>query len=155
MAIENMTTAEEIQRQMQSVRTSMRADVKELVENARDMADWHYYVRRYPIASVAAAAAAGFALTAMGTASARTAPSPGAPESTLSMSKTSAVASSTTSPSFLQQLFGSASSMATSAISRAAMGILSQQLARFADGQLRGLQSEKPHEDYSHDQPHR
>lgn len=155
MANENMTTAEEIQRQMQSVRTSMRADVKELVENARDMADWHYYVRRYPIASVAAAAAAGFALTSLGAPSPKAAQFSSAQEATSIMSTNSAGASSVTAPSFVQQLFGSASSMATSAISRAAMGILSQQLARFVDGQLRDLQSDKPHQDDTHVQPHR
>ena len=35
------SNAEEIQRQMQSVRSSLREDVKELVDNARDMTDWH------------------------------------------------------------------------------------------------------------------
>src|SRR6186997_2943608 len=55
--------AEEIQRQMQSVRSSLRDDVQELVENARDMTDWHYYVRRYPWAAVVAAAGVGFVIT--------------------------------------------------------------------------------------------
>jgi hypothetical protein len=156
MATENTTTAEELQRQMQSVRASMRADVKELVENARDMTDWHYYVRRYPIATVAAAAAAGFALTSLGAPSPKATPSPSVPEAGPFMSNGRGSGSSTGSTSsFVQQLFGSASSMATSAISRAAMGILSQQLARFVDGQLRDLQADKPHQDYTHDQPHR
>lgn len=156
MATENAITAEEIQRQMQSVRTSMRADVKELVENARDMTDWHYYVRRYPIASVAAAAAAGFALTSLGAPSPRATPSPSLPEAApLTSTSSRSGLSPGNSSSFVQQLFGSASSMATAAISRAAMGILSQQLARFVDGQLRDLQSDKPQQDYTHDQPHR
>jgi hypothetical protein len=57
-----VTSADEIQRQMHAVRTELKDDVKEIVANARVMADWHYYVRTYPWFCVGAAAAAGYLL---------------------------------------------------------------------------------------------
>jgi hypothetical protein len=126
MVVPPASDAEEIQRQMQSVRSSLRADVKELVENARDMTDWHYYVRRYPWAAVAAAAGVGFLIT------------PG-----LFARKTPLVADSQTAestpfvapvtyskqPSMINRLATNAFSAATGALSRAAMAVVSQQLS--------------------------
>jgi hypothetical protein len=54
------TTAEAIQQQMRQVRAEMREDVQVMVENARDMSDWTWYVRTYPWVFVGAAAAVGF-----------------------------------------------------------------------------------------------
>jgi hypothetical protein len=54
------TTAEAIQQQMRQVRAEMREDVQVMVENARDMSDWTWYVRTYPWVCVGAAAAVGF-----------------------------------------------------------------------------------------------
>jgi hypothetical protein len=60
MAAATTTEADEIQRCMREVRAELREDVKELVVNAREMADWTIYVRAYPWLCVGAAAAAGF-----------------------------------------------------------------------------------------------
>lgn len=53
-------TADEIQNQMSQVRYDMGDDVQGLVDNARILTDWTYYVRTYPWLCVGAAAAAGF-----------------------------------------------------------------------------------------------
>jgi hypothetical protein len=53
-------TAESLQRQMQQVRAEMRADVEQIVANAREMTDWTYYVRTYPWICIGAAAALGY-----------------------------------------------------------------------------------------------
>jgi len=59
--------ASQIQLEMQQVRAELRNDVREMVSNAQDMVDaawvltqWQTYVRRYPWACAAAAAAAGY-----------------------------------------------------------------------------------------------
>jgi hypothetical protein len=48
MSVSPTPAAEEIQRQMRDVRSELRNDVQELVDNACVMTDWHYYVRSYP-----------------------------------------------------------------------------------------------------------
>lgn len=143
MATDISTSAEEIQRQMQSVRSSLRAEVKELVENARDMTDWQYYVRRYPIASLAAAAAVGFLATSMSV-SKPTKPPAGQPPSPVSDPPRAS------SPSLFNHLWGQASSVATSAISRAALGLLSQQVSRLVQEQLLHPASNAAHESEQH-----
>jgi hypothetical protein len=55
-------TAEDIQAQMRQMRCELGEGMDDLVENARVMADWRYYVHRYPWACVGAAAVAGFLL---------------------------------------------------------------------------------------------
>jgi hypothetical protein len=54
--------AEEIQRSMHEVRAELRDDMKELVVNAHQMADWTKYVRAYPWLCAGAALAAGYLL---------------------------------------------------------------------------------------------
>lgn len=49
-----------IQGQMAKIRSDLHADVRGIVENARVITDWKYYVRRYPWACVAAATALGY-----------------------------------------------------------------------------------------------
>lgn len=56
----NTSEADEIQQQMRGVRAELRANVKDLMNSAQDMADWTRYVRSYPWLCVAAAAAAGY-----------------------------------------------------------------------------------------------
>jgi hypothetical protein len=53
-------SADAIQGQMAKIRSDLHADVRGIVENARVITDWKYYVRRYPWASVAGAAALGY-----------------------------------------------------------------------------------------------
>ena len=52
--------ADAIRREMAAIRSDLHEDVHDLVETARQMSDWRYYVRRFPWMSVAAAAAVGF-----------------------------------------------------------------------------------------------
>jgi hypothetical protein len=54
-------TADEIRRQMQFARQRVRAEVDEVVDGARQFADWRYYPRRFPWATLGAAALLGFA----------------------------------------------------------------------------------------------
>jgi hypothetical protein len=148
MASESQSNAEEIQRQMQSVRSTLRADVKELVDNARDMTDWHYYVRRYPLASVAVAAAVGFVATTYGAGS-NGAASQGA--TTIGSPPTFSPVSPTASPlapvaatpmshsapastSLFRDVLSFGAKMATTALARAAVTLASQQLSKFVDG---------------------
>jgi hypothetical protein len=51
---------DEIQGQMRQIRVEMRDDVQGLVDNARKLGDWQYYVKTYPWACLAVAAAAGY-----------------------------------------------------------------------------------------------
>lgn len=53
-------SADEIQRQMRDVRAELREDVQEIVDNAKVMTEWQYYVRRYPWLCLGAAAALGY-----------------------------------------------------------------------------------------------
>ena len=62
MSVSTTPAAEDIQRQMRDVRSELREDVQEIVENARIMADWQHYVRSYPWLCLGAAAALGFVL---------------------------------------------------------------------------------------------
>ncbi|HEX5104768.1 MAG TPA: hypothetical protein VFV87_13195 [Pirellulaceae bacterium] len=53
-------SADEIQREMQQVRVELREDMQVMVQSARELTDWTYYVRTYPWACMGAAAAIGF-----------------------------------------------------------------------------------------------
>jgi len=53
---------ERIQFKMQRIRRHMNDDVDRLQADAAQLMDWKYYVRRHPIASMAAVAAAGYFL---------------------------------------------------------------------------------------------
>lgn len=52
--------AEEIQRQMARIRCDLNQEVGEIVQSARVMSDWQYYVRTYPWICVGAAVALGY-----------------------------------------------------------------------------------------------
>lgn len=54
--------AKSIQRRMEDVRTRLDEDVDEAVGSARQMVNWHAYVRRYPWACLGLAAVAGYLL---------------------------------------------------------------------------------------------
>lgn len=55
-------TAEEIRRQMQLARQRVRDDVEEVVADAKQFADWRFYPRRFPWATLGVAAAVGYAV---------------------------------------------------------------------------------------------
>jgi len=52
--------AERIRRQMQDVRLEMGRDVHEVVERAKELSDWRYYVRKHPWVCMGSALAIGF-----------------------------------------------------------------------------------------------
>src|SRR5262245_54355091 len=54
------STAEEIRLRMHEVRSELGENVEELVESARTITDWHYYVERYPWLCIGAAVALGY-----------------------------------------------------------------------------------------------
>jgi hypothetical protein len=56
----NTASAEEIREQMAQVRRELNINYGGVVENARNMADWRYYVRNYPWATLGAAVAIGY-----------------------------------------------------------------------------------------------
>jgi hypothetical protein len=51
--------AERIRRQMKSIRQELGDDVKGIVDGARQLSDWRYYVRRHPWLCVGSAFALG------------------------------------------------------------------------------------------------
>lgn len=50
----------DISQRMEAVRSELGDDVEELVESARMLTDWRHYVRQFPWACMAGAAAIGF-----------------------------------------------------------------------------------------------
>lgn len=54
--------AETIREEMQHLRCEISDGMDDVVESARQMADWRCYVKRYPLAFVGAAAVAGFVM---------------------------------------------------------------------------------------------
>ncbi len=56
------TSAAELRHQMQAIRENLRPEMQGIVSSARQLTDWHYYVRAFPWASVAAAAIVGYAV---------------------------------------------------------------------------------------------
>jgi hypothetical protein len=52
--------AEQLRREMAQVRRDLVEEADQIAENARTVTDWRYYVRTYPWASMAVAAAVGY-----------------------------------------------------------------------------------------------
>jgi hypothetical protein len=57
-----LPSADEIRRQMQIARQRVRVEVEEVVDGARQLADWRFYPRQFPWLTLGAAALAGFAV---------------------------------------------------------------------------------------------
>jgi hypothetical protein len=55
-------SAEKVRRRMAELRRELECDVRQVSDSARIMTDWTFYVRRFPWAIAAIAAAAGFML---------------------------------------------------------------------------------------------
>lgn len=55
-----VSEVEQVRRQMARIRCELDENVEQVVESARQIADWRYYVRAYPWAAVGAAFAAGY-----------------------------------------------------------------------------------------------
>lgn len=65
MQIRTMTTddqADAVRRRMAELRQDLSSDVRDVGRSAREMTDWTHYVRRFPWATVAVAAAIGYML---------------------------------------------------------------------------------------------
>lgn len=58
--IHNSPETNAIRQRMEEVRCDLDEDVQEIVEGARDMGKWRYYVRTYPWICLGAALAAGY-----------------------------------------------------------------------------------------------
>jgi hypothetical protein len=58
--VADLHDAETIEAQMARIRCSLNEGVEGIVENARVMSDWRYYVRNYPWTCVGAVAALGY-----------------------------------------------------------------------------------------------
>ncbi len=54
------TDTDEIRRQMAQIRRELHEDVRDVVEKAEAVADWHRYIRQYPWPSLGAAFAIGY-----------------------------------------------------------------------------------------------
>jgi hypothetical protein len=59
-AVPNSPETEAIRQRMELVRCDLDEDVQEIVEGARDMGDWRYYVKTYPWICVGGALVAGY-----------------------------------------------------------------------------------------------
>jgi hypothetical protein len=148
--------ADAIQRQMQTVRSSLREDVKELVENARDMTDWQYYVKRYPWGTLALAAGAGFLVTPalLRTKHSVTAPTYSHPVPVPVPAPAEARAQKAERSALIGRLISSAFNAATSAVSRAALGVATQQLSAFLAGEMAPRNRGAKDGDEQHVEPH-
>jgi hypothetical protein len=62
MSDEHGMSADDLQLRMAQVRRAVQWDVEETATAAKRLADWQYYVRQFPWATVAAMAAVGFML---------------------------------------------------------------------------------------------
>jgi hypothetical protein len=58
--VKDSSEAERIRREMEYLRGELNDEYGAIVRGARVLADWHYYVRTFPWATVGAAAALGF-----------------------------------------------------------------------------------------------
>ena len=59
-AIQNSPETQAIRQRMELVRCDLDEDVQEIVEGARDMGDWRYYVKTYPLICLGGALVAGY-----------------------------------------------------------------------------------------------
>ena len=55
-------TADDLRRRMDAVRGHLNKDVEQVASSVRVKTDWRYYVRRHPVAVIAAATAVGYAV---------------------------------------------------------------------------------------------
>ena len=60
MADDNHLDADALRLEMANVREALDENVDDLVENARNLADWRYYVKAAPWGAIGAAAALGY-----------------------------------------------------------------------------------------------
>lgn len=140
---------EELQRQMRAIRSELGVEVHDLVQNARDLTDWHVYVNRYPWACLAAAAAVGYLIVPH----ARKTIVPDA-DSLLELAKHHQLKVEAPGAKKSGGLLSKAAGMAATFALRAAMTALTRKLNPMIDGMMQPSASQpvSPPEGY-HDQP--
>lgn len=57
---ESPPSAERLRQEMRTIRRELGQEVEDLVENAEQLMEWRYYVRRFPWASLSVAALLGY-----------------------------------------------------------------------------------------------
>ena len=124
------TTADQIQAEMRQVRTELRADVREIVEGARVMADWRHYVRQYPWLTVGVAAAVGYFLVP-----ARPVVIKPSSKDLIELAKAHKLfVDASPRPQQRPGMLGSLAGMAMSAVMQSAMAVASHHLDQFLKG---------------------
>jgi hypothetical protein len=122
-----VTAPEQIQAEMQRVRTEMRADMKEMVAGARDLTDWRHYVRSAPWLTLGAAAAVGYMLVPSRTVIVRP-----AAQDLLELAKAQKLVVNVDSKATKKQtLLGTLAGMAVGAIVQGGLAIATQQIDQF------------------------
>jgi len=118
------SSAEEIQQQMRQVRRELNEEVQEIVEQARDLADWRHYVRRYPWICLGGAAALGYLLVPARVVVVRpTAPQPIQPPAPPPPTPSQ--------PSWMGTVASSVANMATSALLQGGSALLRRHLENY------------------------
>jgi len=151
MSVSTTPAAEEIQRQMRDVRSELRNDVQDLVENARVMTDWHYYVRSYPWLCLGAAAAVGYLLVPSRVQVLK--PDPQMLAELVRQHQVSVKAEVKPQPS--AGLLGGLVNMAAGAALQGAMAIASQQVNQFLQGLATPPSPPQPTGGPGYEEPHR
>ena len=120
-------TAEDLQRQMQQVRREMGDDVQVMVDNAREMTDWTWYVRTYPWVCLGAAVAVGYLVVPSRT------PRPVLPDAKdlLELAKHHKIVVQTEQPKSSPGLVGTLARMAASSLLQGGLAVVSQQFDQF------------------------
>ncbi len=136
--------SEQIRVQMARIRSELSDDVGEVVEQARELTDWHLFVRRHPWWCVGAAAAAGFMVVPS--------QSKARPQSTARQEHVTADAqahrvtaqAATATESKRQTMLNSIVSMMAGAVIRSAVTLATDQLHNFlTSSQQRGQTTER------------
>lgn len=142
----NLPSAEAIQAQMRNMRCEVGDDVQGIVENARTLTDWHYYVRTYPWACLGAAAAVGYLVIPTRIHYVR--PDPATLAELARQQKVVVQPSESSKPK--TGLFAAAMAMAVNALLQGGMGLARQGLNSYLNGQFNGKHSGS-HHNGSHD----
>jgi len=121
--------AEALQKRMEALRLHLNSDVADVSQNAKEMTDWRFYVRRFPWAAAGIALAAGYAVVPKRTEI--VSPTPEtlgklAKDDKLVVKRKPKAASSET-------LAGTLLTLAATAATRAAVGYIGGKLAAVAD----------------------
>jgi hypothetical protein len=135
-----MAMAEDIQSQMRQVRCELGEEVDDLVENARVMADWRYYVHRYPWACLGAAAVTGFLLVPTRTQVIR--PDPAAIADELARRKI-VVPAGNDQPKAKHGVIAALAALAGNAILQGGMSLVKSRLTEFVNKQLAASDGER------------